>query len=240
MERRQFIRTSLWASSLFSLAGPHVLDAKARNVAEVVNAGVGGDNTIDVLVRIEKDCLHHHPALTIVMIGTNDMNSKKFIPLHEYSKNLETIVKLILENKSQVLLMNLLPVYEPYLFTRHDPAFYAPEGHAARLKQMNQCIENIAMDHKASFLDLHHIFSRAGNIGLERSSLIKNEANSSTTDGLHPTPEGYRMIGVSVYHHIMCSKLKSTKIVCLGDSITRGDGMPGGENYPAWLKKLLT
>lgn len=75
----------------------------------VINAGIGGNNTKDLLERINKDCLAYHPDLTVLMIGTNDMNSMKYIPIDEYEKNLRKIIDLILKSKSQVLLMNILP-----------------------------------------------------------------------------------------------------------------------------------
>jgi lysophospholipase L1-like esterase len=239
MKRRKFLQTSLAASSLFSLKRASLVTGKSENGCEVINAGIGGNNSIDLLQRIENDCLAHRPDLTIVKVGTNDMNSKKFVPLDAYAKNLSTIIELILKANSKIVLMNLLPVYEPYLFTRHDPGFYQPEGHGGRLRQMNECIEKKALEYNVSFLDLHHLFSKAGNVGLDQSSWIKNEANSNKTDGLHPTPEGYRAIGLAVYQHIKYQKLKPSKIVCFGDSITFGDGGISGQSYPAWLNKLM-
>src|SRR5690606_34215404 len=96
----------------------------------VVNAGRGGDNTVDLLARLEADCLRHRPELTILMVGTNDMNSRKYVPLPDYTRNLDAIVSAIAGTGSAVLLLTILPVYEPYLFTRHPRDFYAPEGHA--------------------------------------------------------------------------------------------------------------
>ncbi|ULT41911.1 hypothetical protein KRR40_46400 [Niabella defluvii] len=61
-----------------------------------INAGVGGNNTIDLLNRIEKDCLAHRPALTILMAGTNDMNSVKHVPLAAYEENLSEMAGRII------------------------------------------------------------------------------------------------------------------------------------------------
>ena len=242
MKRRKFIRTSLLAYPLLSGASKAKAMPYETNVqekSEVINTGVGGNNTVDLLARIEKDCLTYTPELTVLMIGTNDMNSRKYIPLADYEKNMQTIIDKILKTGSKILLMNLLPVYEPYLMTRHKPEFYAPEGHSGRLSQMNTLIKKLATEYKLSFLDLHHVFAKVGNIGLEVSSLIKNEANSHNKDGLHPTLEGYRLIGTLVYQQIMQQNLPHEKIVCFGDSITIGDGKPDGANYPAYLQKLL-
>jgi len=235
MKRRQFIQHTILGSSLLTIG---VTQAK-EVPTEIINSGVGSNNTVDLLARLDKDCLAHQPDLTVLMVGTNDMNSRKFIPLAEYEKNMRQIIERILAIKSKILLMNLLPVYEPYLMTRHKPEFYQPEGHTGRKAQMNRLIKQLATAYGLSFLDLHHLFEKVGNVSLDVNSLIKNEANSKTTDGLHPTPDGYRVIGVAVYEHLINNDLPRRKIVCFGDSITIGDGQSDGANYPAYLKKLL-
>lgn len=206
---------------------------------QVVNAGVGGNNTFDLLQRIEKDCLASSPKLTVLMIGTNDMNSVKYVPLNVYEHNLSDLVKKITSSGSKVLLMTILPTYEPYLLTRHPAAFYQPEGVAGRRKQVNEVIKQVASKYKVPYLDLGHRFEAIGKIGTGQDSLIQNEVNSNKTDGIHPTPTGYRFIALAVYDHIMANKLAEKNIVCFGDSITRGDGSVERESYPAYLKKLL-
>lgn len=205
----------------------------------VVNAGIGGNNTTDLLARIDKDCLSHKPDLTVLMIGTNDMNSVKYVPLEQYKQNLEKIIDILLRSKSRVLLMNILPLYEPYLLTRHPRAFYGKEGPAGRMTAVNSAIKQIAIEKKVSFLDVHHIFDAIGNTGEDQSSYIRNRVNSNMTDGIHPTPDGYRAIAIAVYESIIDNKLPHESVVCFGDSITKGDGSIDDKSYPAYLKKLL-
>ncbi len=213
---------------------------KAQNTEPlVVNAGIGGNNTIDLLARIDKDCLSHKPDLTVLMIGTNDMNSVKYVPLEQYKQNLEKIIDILLQSKSKILLMNILPLYEPYLLTRHPKAFYGKEGPAGRMRAVNSAIKRIAIEKNVSFLDVHHIFDAIGNIGEDQSSYIRNMVNSNMTDGIHPTPDGYRAIAIAVYESIINNKLPHKSVVCFGDSITKGDGSIEGKSYPAYLKKLL-
>lgn len=243
MQRRKFIQRSIGVTALASTVAFDVALARGfeavKKSPQVINAGVGGNNSADLLARMDRDCLSHNPGLTILMVGTNDMNSRKFIPLKEYEKNLHKLIEGIRKSGSKIVLMNLLPVYEPYLMTRHDPAFYEPEGHRGRLDEMNDCIRKAAKKYRLSFLDLFSVYEKAGNVGLDKSSWIKNEANSNGTDGLHPTAEGYRVMGVLVHQHIIQNDLVADKIVCFGDSITRGDGSMDKNSYPAWLQKLL-
>jgi lysophospholipase L1-like esterase len=238
MTRRNFIQAIPFIPA--SIQAAPISNIESGLVKQVINSGVGGNNTVNLLARISKDCLDHHPDLTILMAGTNDMNSQKHVPIAEYLKNMQQIIDQIVRIKSRLILMNLLPVYEPYLFTRHKQSFYEPEGHHGRLLQMNDSIKNLASKNKLGFVNIYHIFQKIGNIGTDASSLIKNEANSQTTDGLHPTPEGYRVIALAVYNEVMNRFPDAKKIVCFGDSITAGDGKPEGNNYPSFLQKLLT
>ncbi|TKC12780.1 esterase [Pedobacter polaris] len=210
-----------------------------QTTVNIVNAGVGGNNTADLLARIEQDCLHYKPKLTILMVGTNDMNSVKYIPLATYEQNLISIVRKIKAIGSKLLIMSILPIYEPYLLTRHPAKFYEPEGVQGRRKQVNEVIQKIADQHKLHFLDLGHRFEVIGKIDLDRDSLLQNEANSNKKDGIHPTANGYRFIALSVYDYLVSAKLPKNQIVCFGDSITKGDGSIDRDSYPAYLKKLI-
>ena len=85
--------------------------------ARVINAGVGGNNTVNLLKRIEEDVLKKNPDLTILMVGTNDMlNSRKMISFQDYADNLNIIVKTLLSNEIKVLLMSPPPVDSNYPF----------------------------------------------------------------------------------------------------------------------------
>ena len=211
----------------------------AYNDPVVINAGVGGNNTDDLLKRIDKDCLAHKPELTVLMAGTNDMNSRKYIPLEQYRKNMAVLIEKIQTSNSKVLLMTILPFYEPYLLTRHDPAHYGTDGPAKRRAAVNETITSLALQYKTELLNLGELFEKVGKVGLDKDSLIQNEANSQKTDGIHPTPNGYRFIGMAVYEHIRLQKLPQGRIVCFGDSITAGDGSINKESYPGYLNKLL-
>lgn len=208
-------------------------------IFDIINSGVGGNNTVDMLKRMEKDCLIHKPKLTILMVGTNDMNSVKHVPLPEYEQNLKEMVNRIKATKSKVLLMTILPCYEPDLLTRHPEAFYEPEGVSGRRKQINDVVRKIAAEYKTYLLDLEHRFAAIGKIGTDKDSLIQNLANTNKRDGIHPTANGYRFIGLTVYDFITDHKLPASGIVCFGDSITKGDGSIDKDSYPGFLSKLL-
>ena len=104
---------------------------------------------------------------------------------------------------------------------------------------MNAAIGEIAAEKKVDLLDIHHVFAAIGAVGTGKSSYIRNTANSGMTDGIHPTPDGYRAIALAVYRYMVDHDLPRHRVVCFGDSITKGDGSMDRNSYPAYLKKLL-
>lgn len=150
MHRRNFLKMSLATSFIFP--GLHLFAQKRESKESVVtNSGVGGNTTADMLARINRDCLVHQPDLTVFMAGTNDMNSKKYIPLPQYEKNMRSIIGKILDADSHIILMPILPAYEPYLYTRHDKSFYEPEGYVGRKNEVNKLIRNLASEYQLTF-----------------------------------------------------------------------------------------
>lgn len=232
-------RTFLYTTALGALAGLPGFSYTGAQDYSVINAGIGGNNTIDLLKRIDKDCLAHSPALTVLMIGTNDMNSMKYVPLAQFRSNLSTLIEKIQAKNSRVLLMTICPFIEPLLLTRHKRAHYGEEGPSGRRLAVNAAIRELAAQHNTSLLDLGALFDKAGKVGMGKDSLIQNVENSGRTDGVHPTVEGYRFIGLAVYDFIVYNQLPRQRIVCFGDSITRGDGGVEKNSYPAVLKRLL-
>lgn len=68
--------------------------------------------------------------------------------------------------------------------------------------------------------------------------------NSGSADGVHPRPIGATFIAEKIAEYLNANNLTYNRIVCVGDSITAGDGLVGvgtsvDETYPAQLKLLL-
>ncbi|MFT4205263.1 MAG: SGNH/GDSL hydrolase family protein [Chitinophagaceae bacterium] len=205
----------------------------------VINSGIAGNTTKNLLLRLHKDCLAYKPDLTILMIGTNDMVKGKSLTLEQYKKNLTALVDTIQQAGSKVLLMTILPFYEPYLLSRHSSESFQPEGPKGKRIEINKIIEQIAHDKNTYLLDVGNVFENIGQVGEDANSLIRNQQNSGHTDGVHPTATGYRFLALAVSMFVIDHNLSAHTIVCFGDSITKGDGSVDKVSYPAYLKTLL-
>lgn len=218
------------------------VDAKV----EVFNAGIGGNNSHQLLARLEKDVLARNPDLCILMVGTNDMlNSRKRISYSEYALNVNTIVERIKAKGVEVLLMSSPPVDSTYLFNRHNRAIFLQAPNEI-MDSASRIVREVAERNNALFLNLNAKFKKLGLPRHNEDLFFRNELNSGKKDGVHPTSLGYFYITEAIYQFLnQNGKLGSFKrIVCLGDSITAGSGLKGsgtisGENYPSFLYRKL-
>lgn len=214
--------------------------------AQVINAGVSGNTSADLLKRLDRDVLVRHPHLVVVMVGTNDMlNSEKMLSYDEYEYNLNQMVRRIRSSGAEVVLMSPPPVDTVYLFQRHSRKLYADPPNM-KLETIRRRMAQIAQTEQLGYLDIYQIFSDHGVHGHNEDQYIRNEQNSGVPDGVHPTALGYELIAICLLQYLKNQDILSedAKIVCFGDSITYGAGVEHGgtiqgENYPAVLSALL-
>lgn len=205
----------------------------------VINAGVGGNTTKDLLKRVDRDVIAKKPDLVIMMVGTNDMlNSKKMVDYKTYTSNLKTLIDKIKSNGSELVLMSPIPADSAYLFTRHDRHLFK-ETPNDKIDKISEIVKELAMENRVLFFDLNAEFKALNLPQHNKDLLIKNKKNSGRKDGVHPTALGYRFIAQHVYHFLKENKLlkQNQNIICFGDSITRGGGQ--GANYPTYLDELI-
>ncbi len=69
-----------------------------------INSGWGGHTTLNLLERLERDCLRHRPDLVIITIGGNDSNPAKEITPEQYRGYLKEVVRRIQEQGGEVVL----------------------------------------------------------------------------------------------------------------------------------------
>lgn len=215
--------------------------------AQVINSGIGGNSSTDLLARIDEDVLKQNPDLVIVMVGTNDMlNSRKMASYQQFASNLSEIVNQLKQNSAKVVLLAPLTVDAQFLFERHDKKLF-DELPNEKMDSARKIVSRIAKEKQVYFID---IFQKFQDLGLPRHNedlFIMNPKNSGFRDGVHPTALGYFLIAENVFLFLKENKLieKGSKIICFGDSITKGSKVKGsgtaeGETYPAYLQKLIT
>jgi lysophospholipase L1-like esterase len=82
----------------------------------VVNRGVNGEESRDMLARFDRDVISQHPDLVLWQVGSNSVLRDR--PLGEANTSLRDGLKLLREIGTDVVLIN--PQYAPKVITMHD------------------------------------------------------------------------------------------------------------------------
>jgi len=212
----------------------------------VINAGIGGNTSGDLLGRVHEDVVSQNPDLVILMVGTNDMvNSRKMVSYETFTNNLVDIVNSLKDAKINIVLLSPLPVDTIYLFQRHQRSSYV-ELPNNKLANTRNIIRQISEDNDLYFVDIFAEFVKRGLPEHNTDDIIRNVNNCGVNDGVHPTEKGYELMAQLVFDYLLEKKLmkQGMKIICFGDSITQGvhvegEGTAQGHTYPARLSNLI-
>ncbi len=146
----------MFKSFLFSLIVCVLILPTNAVAAEVINAGVGGNRSSQLLKRLDRDVLAQHPSVVVLMVGTNDrLNSGGFIDIKAYRKNVNTLIDKIQAIGAQVLLMTPPPCIPELLFNRHDSKKYADQAPNERMQEVRSVLLEISQTRKIPLIDFH-------------------------------------------------------------------------------------
>jgi len=152
---------------------------------KIVNAGIGGHKSNDMLARLEKDVLDHKPTWVSVSCGVNDvwhsfMENHQGVDLPDYQKNMTEIVDRCLQSGAKVVLLTATPIMEK---------LDNPENQ--KLKPYNDFLRKLAEDKKMILCDLNAVFQK-----WYREK--QDDKNLLTTDGVHMNPRGNRVMASEI------------------------------------------
>jgi lysophospholipase L1-like esterase len=146
---------------------------------DVVNRGIGGQTTQQLLLRFTQDVLSLRPRVLHLMASSNDIvaaSSPGGVTLETVQQAIDTMVSLAREHKISVVLASNFP-------TARIP--WAPELKPAPLvMKWNAWLKEYAQTKGLAFVDYHAVLrDEAGGI----PAALAN-------DGVHPNREGYARI----------------------------------------------
>ncbi|MDD4802233.1 MAG: GDSL-type esterase/lipase family protein [Syntrophomonas sp.] len=136
---------------------------------EVINQGINGNTTSDMLARFNRAVINAKPTHVIIMGGANDVICQE--SFEQIVFNIQSMTEKALENGIKVIMGTPPPIDEP-----------EPER---RLKRIREWIINHArMKHLAIIDFAAAFFDSSGNIRLEYL----------LADGAHPSSKGYQAL----------------------------------------------
>ncbi len=206
--------------------------------AEVINAGVGGNRSHNLLTRLDRDVLKHKPTVVVLMVGTNDrLNSGGFVAINDYRKNVELLISRIHSHGANTVVVTPPTCIPELLFTRHDPQKFADQSPTNRMKEVQSVLIDIARNNEIRLVDFHQYLLDKNIADSQASSVIRNVANSGSKDGVHLTSRGYELLAELVAKELAAPNYNTSRVVCFGDSLTKGSE---ATNYPAYLGSILS
>ena len=170
------------------------LRGQRRNVV-ILNAGVGGDNTVRAAARFKRDVLAHKPDLVIIQLGINDSAidvwkgmSEPRVPIDEYQRRLAEFVTAIKGRGGKVILMTPNPLrWTGKLKKMYGKPPYKPndpDGFSFLLKDYAQRMRKVAADNGVPLVDSFRLFTEYGQAeGQSVDDLL--------LDGMHPNKVGH-------------------------------------------------
>ena len=158
---------------------------KGYNVKEfydeyrVVNSGISGNKTEDLINRIDNDLYNFNPSLVIIQIGTNDLRAG--IKDEDIIKNLKTIIKGIRKNRknANILIESVYPINRSIYEDDWNNA--SPDYTNKHIIKLNKEIKLLCKNENIKYIDVY-------------PKLLDNNNNLKevyTKDGLHLTDLGY-------------------------------------------------
>ncbi len=155
--------------------------APGLSTHEVINRGIGGNRTCDLVERWGKDCIDLKPDLVSILIGVNDawrgFDCNDPTTDRQFEENLRNIL-----NRTKSELNARLIVLSPYMLDETD----ARASMWADLQGKREVVARLAAEYGATFIDLQAEFDKMVAAGTAKTTL--------SADGVHPTDYGHEVI----------------------------------------------
>ena len=171
-----------------------IAEAFANDYADlgltVVNRGISGNRTWDLLNRWDKDCIDIKPDYFSLLIGVNDTwrryDSGMITTAEEYEANMRTLLdRVVNETGAKIILLNIF-----LLDVTEDKAQMRPD-----LVEKQAVIAKLVEDYDVIYIDIQKKFDEMVANGTPMTDLSE--------DGVHPTDFGHSVIAAEWLRSVM-------------------------------------
>lgn len=153
---------------------------------EILNRGISGNRTVELLERWSADCLELKPQWLSIFIGVNDvwrkrsemMGGQKFVPLDQYTANYRSL----LDQAKKAGIANLVLI-SPTLIDK-----YLLSDLNMLLAEYDQVVQDLAKEYGAIYVPARRLLLEV----LERTPEVL-----WLSDGCHPTVAGHSVIAAA-------------------------------------------
>lgn len=142
-----------------------------------VNRGISGQTTPQMLVRFQQDVVHLHPAVVVLLAGTNDIagNTGPSTP-QMIEDNFASMASIAKQSGIKVVLASIMPAFAyPW-----KPAVHP----VAVIRELNQWLRDFCASNGYTYLDYYSSMSD------DQGAMLPGYSS----DGVHPTAKGYAVM----------------------------------------------
>ena len=143
----------------------------------VVNSGIDGNKTVDVLENMNSRVYVYNPSKVFLLIGTNQLENEDEDQIYE---DIIQIVEEIQKNRqfASIYIESIYPVNHDF---KNSPA---KNKDNQKIQRINNRLQEYSLHHNVTFIDVYTSL-------VDQSGNLKKEY---TEDGLHLTDEGYSQV----------------------------------------------
>lgn len=145
---------------------------------KVINKGVNGNTTPDILMRFSKDVISNNPNLVFIMAGTNDLLSNRSV--ESITKNIEMMINECLSINAKVIIG-----VPPTIISRDANRLFAPYPTYSycelELPKLRDALISLSNKYNLTYLDFYKLTSE--NLSLDIFS-----------DGIHLNIKGQNLL----------------------------------------------
>ena len=147
----------------------------------VINRGVDGQSTPEMLVRFRQDVIDLHPNVLVVLAGTNDIAGVTGPTRNEdIEANYATMAELASAHHIRVIFASLLPVYNYTAESKESFALRPRE----RILALNAWLKDYCDKNDLVYLDYYSAL-------IDSQGMLQRQLSD---DGLHPNAAGYKIM----------------------------------------------
>jgi len=162
---------------------------------EFINAGIGGNRSVDMLERFENDVLRHKPHWVSITSGANDIarfitNPSEAIGLEEYSKAIEKMVNMTIDASAFPILISPPPFEPQWVGGSVDIV-------NKKMEDYTEWIKKFARGNHIVYVPMFETFREVSKILYRRSPEFK-----FTEDGVHMNLQGRLLMTITFLRYI--------------------------------------
>ena len=154
---------------------------------EFIDLGIGGNQTKDLVARLESDFIDIQPDIVSILIGVNDTwhhaDDRSWIPGEKFEANYRALLEGIRTRTNAKIMM-----MEPFLIPTEDKEFFRED-----LNPKIDIIRKLAHEYADVYLPTD---------GILWSAYIGDDPLSYSEDGIHLTEKGAQYVGRKYFEYI--------------------------------------